>query len=464
MITDLNELEYEGGYPTAATIQKLYDQLDVQRTAQCYLDLMPAASMQSVLDAHRRDFGVSETGGMIVYAEPGEGKAEAIGLTYNTESIYASLCVDLKQMGPTVIEVPPMVLGVINDGFMRYVADLGNAGPDRGQGGKYLLLPPGYDGAVPDGYFVFRSSTYRNWVMVRGSEQITGRGEAALGYYEKQFKVRPLGDGVYEPSVANASFKPGDTTHPRDISYFDLLDRMIQYEPLSAFTPAELGLLKSLGIEKGAAFQPDVRMQRILADGVKLGDGMARAIAFAHRDPNARAYADRHWEKIFISGYKFEHNGARLFDARTLFHYSAIVITPAMEAKMIGAGSQYLATYRDDSGAYLDGSQSYRLTLPAGIPAKNFWSVTVYDAETRSLLQNGQPKPSISTYDQPDVNADGAVDIYCGPQAPQGKEANWVKTVPGRGWFVYLRLYGPLEPFFEQTWRPDDIVKVAHAF
>ena len=229
MIADLNELEYEGGYPTAATIQKLYDQLDVQRAAQCYLDLMPAASMQSVLDAHRRDFGVSETGGMIVYAEPGEGKAEAIGLTYNTESIYASLCVDLKQMGPTVIEVPPMVLGVINDGFMRYVADLGNAGPDRGQGGKYLLLPPGYDGAVPDGYFVFRSSTYRNWVMVRGSEQITGRGEAALGYYERQFKVRPLGDGVHEPSVANASFKPGDTTHPRDISYFELLDRMIQY-------------------------------------------------------------------------------------------------------------------------------------------------------------------------------------------------------------------------------------------
>ena len=149
MIASLEELKFEGGYPTAETIQKLYDQLDLQRAAQVYLDFMPAASMQAFLDSHPRDYGISETGGMFVYVEPGNGKAEAIGLTYNTESIYASLSLDLKQTGPAVIDVPPMVLGIINDGFMRYVADLGNAGPDKGQGGRYLLLPPGYDGEVP---------------------------------------------------------------------------------------------------------------------------------------------------------------------------------------------------------------------------------------------------------------------------------------------------------------------------
>ncbi len=138
-------------------------------------------------------------------------------------------------------------------------------------------------------------------------------------------------------------------------------------------------------------------MQRILADGVKLGDGMAKVIAFANRDPQAKVYPDRHWERIFIGGYKFERDGARLLDARTLFHYTAIVVTPAMEVQRVGVGSQYLASYKDASGAYLDGGQNYRLRLPAGIPAKNFWSVTVYDPETRSLLQNGQPKPSIST-------------------------------------------------------------------
>jgi hypothetical protein len=456
----LDELKYEGGYPTAETIQKLYDQLDLQRAAQAYLDFIPAMSMQAVLDAHSCEYGASESGGMIVYVEPGEGKSETIGLTYNTESIYASMCLDLKQTGPAMIEVPPMVLGVIDDGFMRFVADLGNAGPDRGHGGKYLLLPPGYEGEVPEGYFVFRSPTFRNWVMVRGLDKNTGRGEAALAYYEKNFKARPLGEGAYEPGAINISFKGGNSTHPRDIRYFERLDKMVQHEPLSAFTPEELGLLHSLGIVKGAPFRPDKRMQRILADGVKLGDGMAKAIAFDSHDPLARVYPDRHWETIFIGGYKFERDGARLLDARTLFHYTAIVVTPAMEVKMIGVGSQYLAAYKDGEGHFLNGSLNYRLRLPAGIPARDFWSVTVYDADTRSLLQNGQPKPSLSAYDQPEENPDGSVDIYFGPAAPAGKEKNWVKTLPAKGWFTYLRLYGPLAPFFEQTWRPDDIVKV----
>jgi hypothetical protein len=460
MITSLDELEYVGGYPTAETIQKLYDQLDLQRAAQAYLEFMPAMSMQAILDLLEHDFESGKTGGMVVYVEPGEGKSEAIGLTYNTESIYASLCLDLKQTGPAVIEVPPMVLGVINDGFMHYIADLGNAGPDRGQGGKYLLLPPGYDGETPDGYFVYRSNTFRNWVMVRGFEQVTGHGEAALAYYQEHFQVYPLGESAQQRSVINASFKGGDSTHPRDIRYFELLDTMVQYEPLSAFTPEELGLLLALGIQKGVEFKPGERMRRILADGVKLGDGMAKAIAFANRDPQVDVYPDRHWERIFIGGYKFERDGALLLDARTLFHYTAIVVTPAMEMKMVGAGSQYLAAYRDASGAYLDGGQNYRLRLPAGIPAKDFWSVTVYDAETRSLLQNGQPKPSISTFDQPEANPDGSVDIYFGPGAPTGKEKNWVKTLPGQGWFTYIRFYGPLEAFFEQTWKPDDIVKL----
>ena len=241
--------------------------------------------MQAVLDAHPRDYGISETGGILVYVEPGEGKVDAIGLTYNTESIYASMSLDLKQTGPAVIEVPQMVLGIINDGFMRFITDLGNAGPDKGQGGKYLLLPPDYDGDVPDGYYAFRSSTFRNWVMVRGFEKVTGHGEAALAYYEEHFKVQPLGEGIHKPGAVSASFKQSNTTHPRDIRYFDLLDKMVQYEPLSAFTPEESGLLQSLGIVKGVEFKPNDRMQRILADGVKLGDGMAKAIAFASRDP-----------------------------------------------------------------------------------------------------------------------------------------------------------------------------------
>ena len=250
MITSLDELKYKGGYPTPETLEKFFDQLDLQRAAQAYLDFMPAMSMQAFLDMHPRDMGVSETGGMGVYVEPGAGKSEAIGLTYNTESIYASASVDLKQMGPAVIEVPPMVLGMIDDGFMRFVADLGNAGLDKGKGGKYLLLPPGYDGEVPEGYFVFKTNTYRNWVMVRGLEKNTGWGDAALAYYRENFKIYPLADGAHEPGIFTLSFKKHDSTHPRDIGYFELLNKMVQYEPSSAFTPEELGLLKAIGIEK----------------------------------------------------------------------------------------------------------------------------------------------------------------------------------------------------------------------
>ena len=247
MITSQDDLVYEGGYPTEETIQKLYDQLDLQRAAQAYLDFLPAMSMQAVLDAHPRDYGISETGGILVYVEPGEGKVDAIGLTYNTESIYASMSLDLKQTGPAVIEVPQMVLGIINDGFMRFITDLGNAGPDKGQGGKYLLLPPDYDGDVPDGYYAFRSNTFRNWVMVRGFEKVTGHGEAALAYYEEHFKVQPLGEGIHKPGAVSASFKQSNTTHPRDIRYFDLLDKMVQYEPLSAFTPEEFRFAPVVG-------------------------------------------------------------------------------------------------------------------------------------------------------------------------------------------------------------------------
>ncbi|MHC5083952.1 MAG: DUF1214 domain-containing protein [Planctomycetota bacterium] len=166
-------------------------------------------------------------------------------------------------------------------------------------------------------------------------------------------------------------------------------------------------------------------------------------------------------ETIFIGGsHEFKDGDALLLDARTLFHYEAIVITPAMARKMVGIGSQYLCCYRDKNGNFLMGDHHYKLHLPAGIPAKDFWSVTAYHPDTRSLLQNGQPKPSVSTYDKPVFNDDGSIDIYFGPEAPEGMEKNWVKTIPGEGWFIYIRLYGPLEPFFDQTWKPDDIVKV----
>jgi hypothetical protein len=460
--TRIGELEFVGGFPTQETIRKAYNQLDVQRATQAYLEFMPMASVNSIFEAHIRDYGWTNSSDIQVYIKPGEGKSKAIGLTYNTESIYASAHTDLKQDGPTVVETPPNVLGIVDDTWQRWLTDLGNAGPDKGKGGKYLLLPPGYEGEIPEGYFVVRCPTYRNWVMVRGFVRDTGTGEAALEYYRKHFRIYPLASGPRDDArYTSMSFKGGNTTHPRDITYFELLDKIVQHEPSTAFTSYELGLLKALGIEQGKSFEPNERMKKLLAEGITIGDAIAKANAYANRLEGVRRYPDRKYEYLFIGGrHDFMSGDALWIDARTLFHYEAIVVTPAMARKMVGIGSQYLAAYRDADDNFLMGDHVYKLHLPAGIPAKNFWSVTAYHPDTRSLLQNGMPKPSISSYDELDINDDGSVDIWFAPQAPEGREKNWIKTLPGEGWEILLRLYGPLEAYFDKTWKPDDIVQM----
>ncbi len=454
--------EYIGGYPTQATIDRAFDELDIQRVSQIYLEFMPLASMQALFQSHELESNMAP-GDVAVYTEVGEGKVNHIGLTYNTESIYATAYADLNVDGPTVIESPPNVLGIVNDGWMRYVTDIGNAGPDKGQGGKFLLVPKGYAGDIPDGYFVYETPTHKNWVMVRGFQQITGTGDAALSYYKENFKIYPLEKGPREETrYFNYSVEKNiDTSHPRDEGYMKLIHETLQYEPSSAFTAYELGLLKTVGIEKGEPYNPDQRMKDIYKRGIDRGEAMAKANAYANRLKDAKVYDDRHYEYLFIGGsHEFMNNGVLNIDARTLFHYEAIVITPAMTNKMVGIGSQYVSGYRDSDGNFLMGENNYKLHLPSGIPAKDFWSVTLYHPDTRSLLQNGMVKPSINSFDEPEVNEDGSVDLYFGPEAPEGKEKNWVKTIPGEGWMTLIRLYGPLEPFFDQTWKPDDIVKM----
>ena len=460
LTTPIGEFEFVlDGYPTKETARRLFDALDFQRACQAYLDFMPAMSMYSLLEGQRIGWGCKECSDLAVTADL--LTATPLVLTGNTESVYFGCNVDLKRDGPTVVEIPPQVLGMANDANFRYIIDFGMVGPDKGQGGNYLLLPPDYEGDVPEGYFIARSRTYRVWVMARASQEISGMGAQALEWYRDNCAVYPLKDGPRKPNITNAGHLFADTIHPEDFQYFVNLDKMIQYEPTGAFDTEQLGLLRVLGIEKGKPFDPDERMRKILDSAAKTGAGMARAIAYQSREPEVKVYPDRHWEYIFVGGsHEFLTNGVRNLDARTLFHFTAICVSPAMVNKIVGAGSQYLGAYVDANGDYLDGGQTYRLHLPPNIPINNFWSVTAYDPKTRSLLQNGRPKPTINSFDEPEKNADGSYDVFFGPEAPAGKENNWVKTVPGKGWFTYIRLYGPLEPFFDQTWKPDDIVRI----
>ena len=460
MISDLDELKYEGGYPTAETTVKLYDQLDLQRAAQAYLDFMPAIPMQAFLDMHPRDHGVSETGGMIVYTEPGEGRSKDLGLTYNTESIYASASVDLKQTGPAVIEVPRNVLGVINDGFFLYLTDLGNAGPDRGQGGKYLFLPPGYEGEVPDGYHVAPTRTYLNYVLMRAFV-IDGDLAKTVAHVKKHWRLYPLKEAANprEPHFVDLSGLQYNTVHANDFSFYEELNAVVQSEPADAFNPELVGLWASIGIKKGKPFAPDKRMKQILAEAAAVGNATARALSFRPRSREPYFYEDRQWYTAFVGGsHEFMNNGELMLDYRTFMHYVATGITPAMAHSAVGQGSAYAFTAHDAQGRYLDGGKTYRVTLPAPIPAKEFWSFAVYSGQHRGLLETDQRSAGVDSL-SPDLqaNPDGSYTVWFAPTAPAGKEGNWVQTMPGKSWSVLVRLYGPLEPWFDKSWKPSDI-------
>jgi hypothetical protein len=457
--TSIGDLEYVGGFPTDDTVRRAYDQLDLQRATQVYLEFIPLMSQQALFDS--QDVLLRENRDVGVFDHQARGKVEWVGLTFNTESIYCAATLNVEH-GPVVVETPPNILGVIDDGWMRYVTDLGNAGPDRGQGGSFLLVHDDYDGELPDGHFVFRTPTYRNWVMARAFVGDSGEGERALRWYRDRFRVHPLASGpdpdaVYVP----LSQHPQDCTHARDVRYFERLAEVVQVEPSGAFTPYQLGLLKAIGIEKGRPFTPDERMRALLAEGIEIGDAIAKANAYACRLEGVRPYPDRKYELLFLGGrHDFMSGEALWLDARLLFHYEAIVVTPAMAIEMVGVGSQYLACYRDANDEFLMGQHTYRLHLPAGIPAKDFWSVTLYHPETRSLLANGEEKPSLSSYDDLRWNDDGSVDLFFGPSAPEGYERNWVRTLPDQGWQILFRIYGPLEAYFDHSWKPDDFERV----
>jgi hypothetical protein len=200
-------------------------------------------------------------------------------------------------------------------------------------------------------------------------------------------------------------------------------------------------------------------MKKILAEAAAVGDATGRALAYRTRDKEAFFFEDRRWERPFIGGYKFEKQpGVPNLDAAVMFFFLATGVTPAMDTQVVGQGSTYPWTAVDADQQPLDGGKTYRLRLPPNIPVKDFWSVIVYDTQTRSMLQTDQRFPSVSSQNKAlQVNADGSVDVFFGPNAPAGKENNWVQTIPGKAWFTILRLYGPLEPWFSKTWRPDDI-------
>jgi hypothetical protein len=493
----LGTLDFKDGAPSPATMAKVYDNLDITHAFEAFVNTMQgvnmAAARKGFLAVGQKDNEIGVVSELM--------DAKSLFLTANADTVYFVGFIDLTK-GPMVLETPPKALGVLDDFWWRWVTDFGLPGPDRGLGGKYLLLPPGYDGPLPEGgYYVARSRTTRVVILgrlfmenndpkpaadlIRNATKIYPYEAGGVGTSIAEFltgEVKLARPTVPPPTVFHElSGKVMNTIPPNDFSYYEMLNEVVQQEPATSLDPELMGSLAAIGIIKGKPFAPDERMKKILTEALAVANATSRSLFMNPRDPTWYYYPGSAWlNPLFVTGAEFETpipmitregakpfppTGYRTLDARTMFFYGITGISPAMSMRLTGIGSQYLFVTLDADKQYFDGAKTYKVTLPKGIPEESFWSFTVYDNQTRSMLDTPQryPRAGSQSYPSPaaEPDADGSTTVYFSPTQPTGiKRGNWIQTDPKKGWFAILRLYSPLEPFFTKAWRPSEITLV----
>ncbi len=478
--TSIGDLNFVDGRPTDDTIQKVYDNLDTIRGVDVFLNFVPAGSVEA-MRMGMASLGADSSNKVMIVDTLLD--SNPIFLTGNTDTVYAAAMLDLEKDGVTVVEIPAGAgPGTLNDAFFRFVVDMGAPGPDRKKGGTYIILPPEYEGELkptPNTFkdnsstkamiggeerdvWIAQSRSYSNWLILRGF-LVDGKPDAAVKMWKEGLKIYPLSQAKNPPKMEHINFsnKAFNTVHANNFEFYKEIDHIIQKEPISFIDPELRGQAASIGIIKGKEFNPDERMTKILTNAMAIANATARTLTFAPRDTSAKFFEDRQWLNGFIGNdYKWLNGdgmSGRNMDARTFFFYLATVNTPAMVLQIPGIGSNYAFCAKDAKGNYLNGAKNYKLNVPKDVPAKDFWSVVAYDPQTRSELQTDNHYPSInSKIAKLDYNKDGSVDLYFGPKAPEGKEANWIQTEPTKGWFTLFRFYGPLQPWFDKTWKMGD--------
>lgn len=447
---------FVNGYPTSEFAQRAQDEADFQRAVVAYRFWYPAVSAEGIFDGNR-NAGMKDNEAMGI-ASTGPRQ---IGFTLNSDTPYGSAILDLRN-GPMVIELPPgAFIGLVNDHYQGWIMDMGLPGPDAGRGGKHVVLPPGYNGPVPADHQVGRASSYKVLVAAR-SMPVGGDVDKALAAL-RTIKIHPLNSDKTLTFVDTTKTSM-DSTSLRwedNFQFWLVLTKIIDDEPMNEAWLPMYGELAALGIVKGKPFAPDARMKAILERAAKTGRDQMLVSAFASSRPDRMAWPDRKWEwaGLVSENGDFRTPGGYDLEARDRWFAQAIVTSPAMFRRNAGAGSLYWLGLRDNSGAYLDGGKNYRLVMPQPVPAKLFWSVTVYDAQTRSQVQTDQDKAALrSLFELKEVAAGGGpVTLQFGPTPPAGADAaRWIKTAPGRGWFAYIRIYGPEAAAFDGTWKPGD--------
>ena len=477
---DLSGLPFSENRPTPETAHALRDELLFQRATQAYLWALPLINTLGMKVGSEKVFGA---GYNVLPVWKKRLDAKTLVTTPNSDVIYAMGYVDLGKDGPLVFEAPPGLQGILLDVWQRpipvdggtFFGDVGLPGPDAGKGGKFLLVPPGYEGALPEDCFVYRSPTNNVFVFLRAFYQDPKNLTPAVSLIE-QSRIYPIdGRETARPmQFPDASGVPVNMLPISDGTAFDALKNLVESEAATLADPDSLGMLASIGIAKGRPFAPDAETRVILDHAAKTAYKMSRVIGFEDEvaGRSLRIYPDRRWinpmadatpEHLagpFDLGWRRVAGGFLDLDARIWFFTNYYSVSPGMLSQTPGRGAKYMITFVDSRGENLSGGSRYRLRLPRDIPAANFWSVTLYEAENGSGLANGQPFPSLGSRDTPAQNVDGSTDLELGPTPPAGKERNWLATVPGKGYFAILRLYGPTAEAIDKRWKPGDIEKV----
>lgn len=454
--TRIGKLKLELGVPTEDAAKKLFDEIDFQRACQAYLWALPTVGFEYLLREQRGKLGAKE-GDVVIY----KGYAN-VGrfLTPNVTTPYIIGFLDLASSGPVIIDVPSgAIAGSAMDFWQRPLTDFGITGPDQGKGGKYLLVGPGQEAprSLPDDVRIVKSQTFGIGFFYRALDSDPAKAEAM----EKAIRTYPWSKRD-NPTVTRHIYPAVEQTEtlPRGMDYWEQLAAVLGREPVDDRDRFFMAMLKPLGIEPGKPFNPDARQKRILEEAAVIGELMAKSNSFDKRFANTRYRPDAHWDYVIMADPAQDLPSLSQLDERAAYFYEAVALSKGMVNKTPGVGQAYLGSYRDKDGRAFDGANTYRLRVPANPPAKQFWSVTVYDTSTRSVVQNEQKIADRSSRQDLVKNADGSVDIYFGPTAPNGFEKNWIPTVPGRSWFAYLRLYAPLEAYFDKSWPLPDIEKV----
>jgi hypothetical protein len=494
--TSIGTLGFEDGVPSVETAEKVYDTLAFTRALNVYNNSFRGASAYAIREG-LHSIGAKDNDVVIF---PTLMDANSLFLTANADTVYYMAAIDLSK-GPMVIEQPPGGLGTINDMWFSWVIDAGRPGPDRGLGGKYLIVGPDYDGPLPEGgYFIAHSKTNRVLYAMR-SFLVDNDPKPAVANIKKNLKIYPYQPSSWGTSIAEAlkgkvkiagerkipetkfieaSGKSFNTIPPSDYRFFEIIDKNVQNEPATSYDIELAGQLAAIGIVHGKEFKPDRHMKKILTEAAAVGSATGRALnwRYALSHPDWAYYTNSHWGNMLFEGgaffetpppaYKdgmfkpYPPTGARTLDSRSAFYYAYTLDSPAMIMRIPGVGSQYLMDFLDAEGNAFHGSKTYKVILPREIPAAAFWSLTLYDNQTRSMLQTPQkyPRAGSQSYPSPAAEADkgGSTTVYFSPEKPEGvSRGNWIQTDPKKGWFTILRLYSPLPSFFDKSWRPSEI-------